>query len=54
MDQRIDTLQGTGKVTLGEIVDRHYFDASTSVNSGETLFILAVFRGADNTLNPTV
>ena len=53
MDQCIDTLQGTGKVTLDEIVDRHYFDAATSVESGETLLILAVFRGADSTLkNP--
>ena len=50
MDQCIDALQGTGKVTLSEIVDRHYFNAPTSVNSGETLLILAVFRGADSTL----
>ena len=52
MNQRIDALQGTGKVALEEIVDDHYFNVA-SVDVGETLLILGVFRGADNAVrNP--
>jgi len=50
MDQCIYPLQGTGKVALDEIVDNHYLNVA-SVDLGETLFILRVFRGADSAGN---
>jgi len=49
VDQRVDTLQGTGKVALDEIVNRHYLNVA-SVNFGKALRILGGFCGADSTL----
>ena len=50
MDQRVDTLQGTGKVTLDEVVDDHYLDVAP-VNVGEALLILGIFCGPDDADN---
>ena len=47
MDQRIDAVQGTGEVTLDEIVDGRYLDLAF-VNLGEAFLILSEFRGADD------
>ena len=49
MDQRVDALQGTGKVTLDEIFNNHYLDVA-SINVDEALPILGVFSRADSTL----
>jgi hypothetical protein len=47
VDQRVDAVQGTGEVTLDEIVDSRYLNLA-SVNLGEAFLILSEFRGADD------
>jgi hypothetical protein len=49
VDQRIDAVQGTGEVTLDEIVDGRYLDLAF-VNLGEAFLILRESRGADDAI----
>ena len=50
MDQCIDALQGTGKVTLDEVVDDYYLNIAP-VDVGKALLILGIFRRADDADN---
>jgi len=48
VDQRVDTLQGTDKVTLDEVVNNHYLNIAP-INVGKALLILGILRRADDT-----
>ena len=50
MDQCIDALHGTGKVTLDEVVDDYYLNIAP-VDVGKALLILGIFRRADDADN---